>query len=353
MKRHVNLLIFILVTAAIITTAYLPRFTRNEKTRVRQAVQFVISNHPFASILPPPNSDRLERPISMLFLGDIMLGRYVRTLMEKNKNLDYPFEKLTPFLQARAFDAVIANLEGPIIDKPVRSQTGMTFGFAPDTAEIIKRNSIDIVTIANNHTLDQGKKGLESTKKYLDTAGVLYFGHPIMPDRNDVLIQEYAAHTTSSAAPDSPLTIAFIGFHDATRKLDLPAAIQLIKEIDPTVDAVVVVIHWGIEYQQKPSKRQQELAHAFIDAGADLIIGHHPHIVQTDETYRGVPIIYSLGNLIFDQYFRADTQEGLAVEVQWQPNTATATTADPTKRFTPVIIKHPYKLPKSQPIFDD
>lgn len=339
MKRHLNLLIFVLVTAALITTAYLPRLTRNEKKAVQQTI---------ASILPSPlnHVSRPERPVSMLFLGDIMLGRYVRTLMEKNKNLDYPFEKLTPFLQTHAFDAVIANLEGPIIDKPVRSQTGMTFGFAPDTAQILKRNGIDIVTIANNHTLDQGKKGLESTKRYLDAAGVLHFGHPIMPDNADVLIQQYPLDPADTTA-SRPLTVAFIGFHDATRKLDLPAAINLIKETDPTVDAVVVVIHWGIEYQQKPSKRQQELAHAFIDAGADLVIGHHPHIVQTDETYRGVPIIYSLGNLIFDQYFRADTQEGLAIEVQWRRKTALA------EGFTPTIIKHPYKLPKSQPIFGE
>lgn len=273
--------------------------------------------------------------IKLLFLGDVMLGRYVRTLMEKAHDLNYPFAKAhattgpgANFLDGY-FDSVIANLEGPIVEIPNRAQTGMSFGFAPDTAEIIKRNGIDTVTIANNHMLDKGDKGLTSTRRYLEEAGMKFFGHPILPAEQDVLIEIIKGKK-----------FGFIGFHDATRRLDDAAATALIKKIAPQVDYTVVVIHWGIEYQKNPSQRQQTLAHEFIDAGASLIIGHHPHIPQTIETYKNVPIIYSLGNFIFDQYWSEKTQKGMTIEADFSTNPA-----DKSIR----IIEHPIDLHHSQP----
>ncbi len=286
------------------------------------------------SSLPPP-----KKYIKFLFLGDIMMGRYVRTLMEKNKDLDYPFKKArdtttpnkaTNFLHGY-FDRVIANLEGPIVPVPNRSQTGTTFGFAPDTAEIVKRNGIDLVSIANNHTLDQGQKGLESTQKYLAETGLPFFGHPILPTEKDVRIETIYNKK-----------FAFIGFHDATRRLDDAAARSLIEKIDPQVDYTIIFIHWGPEYQKNPSKRQEQLAHLFIDAGADLVIGHHPHIPQTRETYKGVPIIYSLGNFIFDQYWSDMTQHGLTVEAVFSTDPSDATIQ---------LYEHPIDLYKSQPVW--
>lgn len=276
-----------------------------------------------------------DNHIKLLFLGDMMLGRYVRTLMEKTKNLNYPFllarttEGPGAHFLSGYFDNVIANLEGPILDIPNRSQTGMSFGFAPDTAQIVKRNGIDIVTIANNHTLDQGEKGLISTKKYLQEAALDFFGHPILPTESDVLIKTIKGKK-----------FAFIGFHDAVRRLDVPAAIALIEKISPQVDYTIIVIHWGVEYKKTPTVRQQELAHKFIDSGADLIIGHHPHIVETSEIYKGVPIYYSLGNFIFDQYFSTETQKGLGVEAVFstEPNNSTIK-----------IFEHPYDIIRSQP----
>ncbi len=272
-----------------------------------------------------------KKYIKMLFLGDIMMGRYVRTLMEKSKNLDYPFleaQKNSTFLQGY-FDRVIANLEGPIVPVPNRAQTGTNFGFAPDTAEIIKRNGIDLVSIANNHTLDQGQKGYESTKKYLNEAELPFFGHPILPTEAD----------TYRETIDNK-TFAFVGFHDATRRLDDNGARTLLQKIDSQVDYLIVFVHWGPEYQKNPSARQQQLAHLFIDNGADLVIGHHPHIPQTRETYNGVAIIYSLGNFIFDQYWSDMTQHGLTVEAVFSTN--------PNDK-TIQIFEHPVDLPKSQP----
>lgn len=109
---------------------------------------------------------------------------------------------------------------------------------------------------------------------------------------------------------------AFICFHSATNYLDLNAATDLIKAVRPNVDYLVVSIHWGIEYQHKPNyELQVKPGHAFIDAGADLVIGHHPHVVESFEVYNGKLIFYSLGNFVFDQFWSQDTQEELAVGV--------------------------------------
>ncbi len=289
-----------------------------------------------------PISTTLEsRPqskyIKLLFLGDIMLGRYVRTLMNKNHDQNYAFAKAHPstgpgtnFLKSY-FDRVIANLEGPIVPNPNNAQTGTNFGFAPDTAQIIKNNGIDIVTVANNHTLDQGQKGFASTLEYLLQAKIKYFGHPILPIESDTLYETISGKK-----------FAFIGFHDATHHLDDQAAAKLIQKISPSVDYTIVAIHWVIEYKKTPSPRQQQLAHLFIDSGASLIIGHHPHIPQTTEIYNGAPIVYSLGNFIFDQYWSDATQHGLTIEAVFS--------TDPLDR-TIQIFEHPIDLYKSQPIW--
>lgn len=298
-----------------------------------QAESYGRENESVARSVPKPTP--MPQYIKMLFVGDVMMGRFVRTLMERNKNLDYPFEKARPtdgphanFLRGY-FDRVIANLEGPIVPVPNRSQTGTNFGFAPDTGEIVKRNGINIVSIANNHTLDQGQKGFDSTIKYLKEAGLPFFGHPILPTEADVHIETIKGKR-----------FAFVGYHDATRRLDDAAAAELIQKVDPQVDYTIVYIHWGPEYQKNPSARQVQLAHLFVDHGADLVIGHHPHIPQTREQYKGVEIVYSLGNFIFDQYWSEMTQKGLTVEVVFS--------TDPSNR-TIQIFEHPVDLPKSQP----
>lgn len=275
-----------------------------------------------------PDEEPRQQPVKMLFFGDMMMGRFVRTLMQKN-GLDYSFQKIN---HAENPDLVIANLEGPIVSNPIYSQTGMTFGFAADTAQILKRNGIDIVGIANNHSLDRGQKGFEETKKYLSEAGIEYFGNPILPNESEVLVKTI-----------NKQKFAFIGLHDATRRLDEKAAAELTRKFDSRADKVIVFIHWGPEYKTFASKRQQDIAHILVDAGADLIIGHHPHVAQNREDYKNVAIYYSLGNYIFDQYWSDRTQHGLAVEVEW-PAEGTMT--------PPIFTEKKFSLYKSVPEYD-
>ena len=100
-------------------------------------------------------------------------------------------------------------------------------------------------------------------------------------------------------------------------KLDVKKAEAVVSALKGSVDWVIVSIHWGEEYDQYVNTAQQNLAHALIDRGADAIVGHHPHVVQGVEVYKNKPIFYSLGNFIFDQYFSVETQQGLAVSLEF------------------------------------
>lgn len=264
-----------------------------------------------------------QRSITILAFGDVMLGRYVRTLMDIN-GMDYPFRYIGDLKGA---DFVHANLEGPIKEQYVRTGKAIEFRFKPDIAWSLKDSGINIVSIANNHALDQGWTGREDTKKHLNIAGIRYFGNP----KDDLEDNAYIAEVAGKK-------IAFVGFDDVVYKIDGDKARELIARLDKEADYVIVSVHWGVEYVHTPTERKVNFAHDWIDNGADLIIGHHPHVVQTMEIYKGVPVFYSLGNFVFDQYWSGDTQEGLGVGIEIKENGYT-------------VHLYPYSLPKSQPQF--
>ncbi|MBA4337003.1 hypothetical protein C0416_04515 [bacterium] len=242
-----------------------------------------------------------SQAITLLGVGDMMLGRYVRTLMDKN-GMNYPFEKITHELNG--IDYIFSNFEGPIKEQEVATQKSISFRFKPDVVWVVKNAGINIVSIANNHALDQGWGGRDDTMKFLKEAGIYYFGHPKNEAEENVYIGQIADKT-----------VAFVGFDDTIFKVDEESAKKMIQELDIVADYVVVSIHWGVEYVHQPTERSQMLAHMFVDSGADIVIGHHPHVVQTMEIYNETPIFYSLGNFVFDQYFSQDTQEGLGIGV--------------------------------------
>lgn len=261
---------------------------------------------------PPPPLPVLtnEDPVEMLFVGDIMVGRYVETLMDKSGE-DYPFLKIDDLLKDHTM--VIGNLEGPI--PTVHSQTPnnvMVFSFKESIAPLLKKHYFTDVTLANNHTLDQGEANFTHTTEVLTAAGLGVVGHPTKVD------EQYVSRKTINGKD-----LIFVGFHDATRRLDDAAAKALLEKLAAErPDYLIVTIHWGNEYQLESNARQQDLAHMFIDAGADMVIGHHPHVTQEVEEYNGKIIFYSLGNFIFDQYFSLDTEQGLAVEVELTDDTS-------------------------------
>jgi poly-gamma-glutamate synthesis protein (capsule biosynthesis protein) len=246
---------------------------------------------------------------TILFTGDILLDRAIRIFADAY-GPDYVFSCIADELKKPAM--VVSNLEGPITasssvsvhvlpDEP--DNTRFTFPlYAP---ELLKRYNIGIVNLGNNHLMDFGALGVASTQQALDAGKVEHFGDP---DERGV--------------PRPLLTringqyIAFVNYNEWFGTRD--DAIDQIKKYAGLVP-VVVYTHWGDEYQSPP-ERVKKLAHQFVDAGASIVIGSHPHVVQTHETYKGVPIYYSLGNFIFDQYWDPSVETGLALEVDFGDN---------------------------------
>ncbi len=216
----------------------------------------------------------------------------------------YPFEATAPLL--REGDLTIANLEGPLTSRgrpEVEKQ--FTFRVEPESAGAMRRAGIDAVTLANNHLMDQGRVGLEETLAALRGAGIAAAGagrteaearRPARLVRRGVRIALLSFSNTFPeefwARGDSPGT----AYGD-------PAAVEAdVRAARRAADLVIVAFHWGSELAPLPKAYQVSLAHLAVDAGADLVLGTHPHTLQGIERYRGALVFYSLGNFAFGSY---------------------------------------------------
>jgi len=241
---------------------------------------------------------------TIVAVGDIMLGRMVEGLMER-RGADYPFRKLSGTLGDA--DAALGNLEGPINSDHVRTPEGsLAFSFSPETSRTLAENHFAILSLANNHTYDFGENGFADTRRYLESRSIRAIGHPRRVDSKYVYTRNINGRQFS-----------FVSLN-ATSYFDVIAAVSLVSEVrkDHTGAFLVVLIHWGIEYNLMQNDAQRSLAHKLVDSGADAVIGSHPHVVQGIESYNHKLIFYSLGNFIFDQYFSRETQEGLMLRLE-------------------------------------
>lgn len=248
---------------------------------------------------------------TVVFAGDMMFDRSIRTEMEERGD-DFVFSCIDAVL--RAADLVVANLEGPITANPsvsvgstVGAPDNFQFTFPSSVGELLLRHNIFLVSLGNNHILNFGEAGLTATKKYLSQAGVAYFGDPI--SQSGAVTQIHG------------VSLAFATFNEFTPKAYGGSAgsasstlAQIVKEKKDGY-LPIVYAHWGIEYASSSPAYVRGLAHQFVDAGAKLVVGSHPHVVQQHEEYKGVSIYYSLGNFIFDQYFSDAVNHGLLLLV--------------------------------------
>ena len=252
----------------------------------------------------------IPNSVQILFVGDLMFDRGIRYYAQNppagGGENNFIFEKVSNFLQNN--DLVLANLEGPITDsKSVSSDTkvGSTdntiFTFDKSLAKTLFEENIKLVNLANNHILNFGQKGIDSTEKYLDSAHVSYFGAP--------------GGEKSTIKEVDGVKFGFVSYNEFVAKpsLEQISAINEIISLKEKADIVVVFCHWGKEYFSEPSQADRELAHKFVDAGAGLVIGSHPHVIVPMEVYKNKRIYYSLGNFIFDQYFSENVRKGLGV----------------------------------------
>jgi len=271
----------------------------------------------------PENKDK-KLDISLIMFGDMMLDRDILAIAKKQNNFAYHFEQIDSIIENA--DIAIVNLEGPITEyQSIATENGalrftISEKFIP---EISKR--FYILSLANNHMLDFSQNGLDQTRKFLSEANVKTFGDP-QNNKNNL----------STIITKNQIAIGLIGYHNLW-KMDTEIIENEIKKIRKSVDFIIIYPHWGIEYNSTESNAQQKEAHAFIDAGADLIIGSHPHVVQPMEIYKNKVIFYSIGNFVFDQYWSEQTLLSLGVGLNLEKN---------KDKIKQIYYLHPIKINK-------
>ena len=253
-----------------------------------------------------------DKSIRIIAVGDLSFnGRYHRLL--RRCGAAHPFRRVIPAW--RTADLRLGNLESPATAAPKTCPSKLTLRSAPDGVAALGAAGIDCVTLANNHMFDYGPRGLGDTRAALDAAGICHAGAgkhaadaaaPAVLGRNGqtVGVLAFCRVEQSSplyAGPDAPGVAEF----------EPEAAVRAVRALRPQVDWLVVQVHWGVEMSRLPTPEQRGWARRLAEAGADLIVGHHPHVLQPFETVAGVPVFYSLGNFVFsDMYWRGRNKEG-------------------------------------------
>ncbi len=260
--------------------------------------------------------------LHLLFAGDVMLDRGVEWYIKEigENDFSFPFKKAKKYLDS--FDGVFVNLEGPVSDKGVLSGSIYSFRMEPEAILALKFANIRAVSVANNHAWDYGRLAFEDSLVRLRDANIGYFGG------GDNSEEAYSAYYFQK----NDITVALLGFTEFLKSAEAKASSSgiaflsnenmknAIETAKMNADFVFVIMHAGEEYKYEPAERQREYAHSAIDFGADMVIGHHPHVIEATEEYNGKKIFYSLGNFIFDQSFSDETMTTGLLEIVLDKN---------------------------------
>jgi poly-gamma-glutamate capsule biosynthesis protein CapA/YwtB (metallophosphatase superfamily) len=255
-------------------------------------------------------------PVSMIFAGDIMTARGVRTSV--NKNLGGDYNRIFENINLKDFDIAFANLEGPVSDVGKDRHNLYSFRMDPLTVPALKNAGIDIVSVANNHVGDWGRDAYIDNLARLKDGGVLFAGGgltkleaemPTIIEKNGIKIGFLAF--SDVGPPELAVTADKAGLLLASN----PRFDEIIQNASKQVDYLIVSFHWGVEYKTIHNARQEYLAHKAVDDGAKIIIGQHPHVPEDFETYHNSYIAYSLGNFVFDQSWSEPTMHGMLLEM--------------------------------------
>ena len=241
--------------------------------------------------------------VTLMFGGDVTLADAFADMV--GDDYRWAFADMNEYRQA---DVAMVNLENPLTeaDTPLANKA-FNFKADPEAVKVLTEGGVDIVTLANNHAMDYEAAGLAETMRILDQAGIHHIGagQDVQEARRPEILEVKGQR------------IAYLGYYDddlhaaseeapgtnARRNDRVAADIRAVRD---QVDWIVVNYHWGEELAEHPSEQQVDLARFTIDQGADLVVGHHPHVLQGAEIYKGRPIAYSLGNFIFGGNARSD-----------------------------------------------
>ncbi|OGE79045.1 MAG: hypothetical protein A2751_01135 [Candidatus Doudnabacteria bacterium RIFCSPHIGHO2_01_FULL_46_14] len=272
-----------------------------------------------------------------------MLSRNVGTKIEEAKNPDLPFLNLQDFLKNA--DITFGNLECPLSDSQIPLREGLVFRCLTRHFDGVINAGFDVLSTANNHSFDQGQDNIDFTIDYLKSHDILPVGtgHDLTEAHNGVVFPPLEGEG-EGGVKFSFLSYSYTAFNDGGKSTHPQIATMNIEQVQKDVaelknksDVIIVNMHAGTEYTRHPNQQQIDFAHTAIDAGADVVIGHHPHWIQDIEVYSPLElfpplegegkggakeprkglIFYSLGNFVFDQMWSQETREGLMVKLEF------------------------------------
>jgi len=250
--------------------------------------------------VPVAAEEPREEELTIAAVGDIMLGGRIEPYLEQH-GPDYPFRDVLPVLK-RA-DIIAGNLESPISTRGRAVENKkFTLRAGPLAVEALKKAGIRVVTLANNHSMDFGPLALQDTLKTLAENNILFTGAGMdLEDARSPAFVKVKGKTIAFLSYSLTFPLEFLA--SARRPGTAPGYADFvradIRKVRPLADLVVVSFHWGAELMIAAKDYQIELGHQALDGGADLVLGHHPHVLQELEVYKGRLIVYSLGNFVF------------------------------------------------------
>jgi poly-gamma-glutamate capsule biosynthesis protein CapA/YwtB (metallophosphatase superfamily) len=302
--------------------------------------------------LRTPSSQPVPEVTTLAAVGDIMLGRRVG-----DRHRDDPGAPLKPLAKRlAAAEITIGNFESTLSADGSATQGGDSFAASPRVTPGLRAAGFDLMSLANNHVGDYGDRALRQTLSRFEVAGIktVGAGPNLTAARRPVIIERGAVRIGFLAVDSIGETPAATRTRPGTNRLNMPPRTgplnrsQLqqissdIRALRKRVDTVVVLTHWGTQYTHRPESSQRVAAQAFADAGADLVIGGHPHWVQGLETTGSAVVVHSLGNFIFDMDFQTKTREGIFLEIVLWGGAVKAVEPVPyviDDAFTPRLIK--------------
>lgn len=316
-------LIILLGIGAAASSFFLWKQVQNQNTNLKQESSKDSFEDYYKTAQELKDTKKKNTEVSFLAVGDIMLSRNVAGTMAKNgKDAYLPFRGLEDLLHETDFN--FGNLESPFSGTDSFNPTGSLVFNAPTwTLPGLVQYNFKVLNLANNHALDQGKEGILYTKKLLTENGLVPLG--VGKDLNEAwqggvynangVRIGFVGTSYSSINDGGKVTNNYVARIEDTAKLK-----ATIKDLRTKSDFIVVTMHAGTEYVRTPNDGQTAFARAAIDAGADIVIGAHPHWAQTFEKYKDKYIFHSLGNFVFDQMWSQDTKEGLTLKITLSKN---------------------------------
>lgn len=280
---------------------------------------------------PEVSAPVVKKDTSLVFAGDTMLMTAALTNFE-SKGTDGILDPLYQEL-FRGADISMLNEEFPFSQRGTpMADKEYTFRIPPAYVKWYTGMGIDLVSLANNHALDYGKDALEDTFATLDSVGIKYVGAGATKERAmetqfmEINGKKFGFLSASRVIPVTSWNIEE-GQPGLFCTYNPTALIQEIKKAKTQCEFVVVYVHWGIEYQAHPAEYQKLMAHQYIDAGADLVLGAHPHVLQGFEFYKDKPIVYSMGNFVFTK----NIDRTMALKIDVTPDNQTTIQVYPGK----------------------